>query len=83
MCSPSRYYLNLRIIRAKQLLKHTNLSIIEISIACGFVSNPHFSKCYRDYFGIPPREERLGMSSISEHEVGPSINEPTFASISI
>lgn len=83
MCSPSRYYLNLRIIRAKQLLKHTNLSIIEISIACGFVSNPHFSKCYRDYFGLPPREERLGMSSITEHKIEPSTNEPTFASISI
>ncbi|MCC4800315.1 GlxA family transcriptional regulator [Enterovibrio norvegicus] len=61
-CSPSRYYLHLRLSRARQLLTQTNLSVIEISIACGFVSTPHFSKCYRDYFGIPPREERLGLS---------------------
>ncbi len=62
-CSPSRYYLQLRLSRAKQLLKQTNLSVIEVSVACGFVSTPHFSKCYRDCFGIPPRHERQGISS--------------------
>ncbi len=58
-CTPSRYYLKLRLARARQLLKQTSLSIIEIATACGFVSTPHFSKCYRDYMGMPPREERL------------------------
>jgi AraC-like DNA-binding protein len=38
------------------------LSIIDVSLACGFVSAPHFSKCYRDFFGIPPREERRRFS---------------------
>lgn len=69
-CSPSRYYLHLRLSRAKQLLIQTNLSIIEISIACGFVSTPHFSKCYRDYYGIPPREERVGMRQDQEPTLG-------------
>ncbi|WP_028021931.1 choline metabolism transcriptional regulator GbdR [Enterovibrio calviensis] len=72
-CSPSRYYLHLRLSRARQLLNQTNLSIIEISIACGFVSTPHFSKCYRDYFGIPPREERLGLKHI---DVPPAVRDP-------
>lgn len=58
-CTPSRYYLKLRLARARQLLKQTSLSIIEISTACGFVSTPHFSKCYRFYMGMPPRDERL------------------------
>ncbi|EXJ11462.1 GlxA family transcriptional regulator [Nitrincola nitratireducens] len=62
-CSPSRYYLKLRLIRARQLLKQSGLSIIEVASACGFASTPHFSKCYREYFGIPPREERQGMHS--------------------
>ena len=57
-CVPSRYYLELRLNRARQLLLQTNLSIIDVSLVCGFVSAPHFSKCYRDFFGIPPREER-------------------------
>ncbi|MEQ6888725.1 GlxA family transcriptional regulator [Halomonas sp. CS7] len=63
-CSPSRYYLKLRLTRARQLLKQTAMSIIEVSSACGFVSTPHFSKCYREYFGIPPRDERLGSSRV-------------------
>ncbi|REC94855.1 GlxA family transcriptional regulator [Kushneria indalinina] len=59
-CSPSRYYLKLRLVRARQLLKQTSLSIIEVASVCGFVSTPHFSKCYREYFGVPPRGERSG-----------------------
>ncbi|WP_192035201.1 GlxA family transcriptional regulator [Halomonas sp. YLGW01] len=62
-CSPSRYYLKLRLTRARQLLKQTAMSIIEVASACGFVSTPHFSKCYREYFGLPPRDERLGIGS--------------------
>ncbi|WP_445156581.1 GlxA family transcriptional regulator [Halomonas sp. E14] len=61
-CSPSRYYLKLRLTRARQLLKQTPMSIIEVASACGFVSTPHFSKCYREYFNMPPRDERLGIS---------------------
>ncbi|WP_020681827.1 GlxA family transcriptional regulator [Marinobacterium rhizophilum] len=60
-CSPSRYYLKLRLTKARQLLKQTSMSIIEVASACGFVSTPHFSKCYREHIGIPPREERMGM----------------------
>ncbi|MBB3183952.1 transcriptional regulator GlxA family with amidase domain [Halomonas fontilapidosi] len=64
LCSPSRYYLKLRLTRARQLLKQTSISIIEVASACGFVSTPHFSKCYREFFGQPPRDERLGASAI-------------------
>jgi transcriptional regulator GlxA family with amidase domain len=59
-CSPSRYYLRLRLYRARQLLKQTSLSIIEVASLCGFVSTPHFSKCYRTHLGVTPREERAG-----------------------
>lgn len=62
-CSPSRYYLKLRLIRARQLLKQTSMSILEIGSVCGFVSTPHFSKCYRMHFGISPREERAGQEA--------------------
>lgn len=63
-CSPSKYYLKLRLLRARQLLKQSNLPIIEISTACGFVSTPHFSKCYREQMGVPPSEERSGNSRV-------------------
>ncbi|HCX86656.1 MAG TPA: AraC family transcriptional regulator [Gammaproteobacteria bacterium] len=58
-CVPTRYYLKIRLRRARALLLRSPRSIVDIAFACGFVSAPHFSKCYRDFFGIPPREERL------------------------
>ncbi len=57
-CSPSRYYLRLRLERARKLLKQSNMSIVEISMACGFISTPHFSRCYRKHIGVSPRDER-------------------------
>ena len=57
-CVPTRYYLELRLRRARELLLRSSRSIVDVAFSCGFVSPPHFSKCYRDYFGIPPREER-------------------------
>lgn len=57
-CSPAKYYLGLRLKRARQLLHQTRMSVMEVSISCGFVSATHFSKCYRDYFGVPPRNDQ-------------------------
>lgn len=57
-CTPTQYYLGLRLRNARLLLLQTEKSIVEISLACGFASAPHFSKCYRDLFGLPPRDER-------------------------
>ena len=57
-CVPTRYYLELRLERARQLLLQTSMPIVDIALACGFISAPHFSKCYRDTFSIPPRDER-------------------------
>ncbi len=56
--SPARYYLELRLSKARLLLLQTNMSVIDVALACGFVSASHFSKCYRDFFGRTPRRER-------------------------
>lgn len=59
--SPHRHYMELRITESRRLLQHSALSIMEVAIACGFVSVSHFSKCYSAYFNHPPsREVRLG-----------------------
>ncbi len=68
-CTPSKYYMKLRLFRARQLLKQTSMSIIDVAAACGFVSTPHFSKCYREHLGIPPREERRGIRSADAGEL--------------
>jgi transcriptional regulator GlxA family with amidase domain len=55
--TPQRYYLELRITEARRLLHHTEMSQVEVSVACGFVSPSHFSKCYSAYFGYRPSKE--------------------------
>ena len=56
--TPTRYYLELRLYRARALLTQTALSVLDVALACGFVSASHFSKCYREFFFKTPREER-------------------------
>ena len=63
---PTKYYLELRLRRARELLLQTSMSIMDITTACGFQSPPHFSKCYRNVFGYPPSAERQ-MNRAAQH----------------
>jgi transcriptional regulator GlxA family with amidase domain len=63
-CVPKRYYIELRLKRARELLLQTSMPIMAISTACGFQSPPHFSKCYRNHFGHPPTAERQARRGI-------------------
>lgn len=56
--TPQRYYMELRITEARRLLQHTELSQVDVLVACGFVSPSHFSKCYSSYFGYRPSKEK-------------------------
>lgn len=79
-CTPTQYYLGLRLRNARRLLLQTEKAIIDISLVCGFSSAPHFSKCYRDMFGLPPRDERrllLGRSKESSSEPPAAIGKET------
>ncbi|MCY1314561.1 HTH-type transcriptional regulator CdhR [compost metagenome] len=64
--TPPRYYMELRLTRARQLLQHTNKSLTEISIASGFMTLPHFSRCFREKFDVAPGQFR----SRSQFRVG-------------
>lgn len=55
---PTKYYLDMRLRRARTLLLQTAMSVMDIAVACGFQSPPHFSKCYRQLFGHTPSAER-------------------------
>ena len=56
--TPTGYYLKLRLRRSRQLLEHTDMSVMQVATACGFVSAPYFSRAYRNLFGRSPREDR-------------------------
>ncbi len=55
---PSRHYLQLRLQRSRELLQRSGQSVLQVALACGFTSGPHFSNAYRAAFGCTPREER-------------------------
>ena len=57
-CTPSRYYSQIRLARARELLHQTSMSLVEISALTGFVSSSHFSKSYKEQFGRSPSAER-------------------------
>jgi transcriptional regulator GlxA family with amidase domain len=57
-CVPKRYYLEMRLRRARELLLQTAMPIMDVTTSCGFKSPPHFSRCYRAQFGYPPSAER-------------------------
>ncbi len=56
--SPARYYLEVRLDRARHLLIQSSLPVVEVAIACGFISASHFSKCYRELYQESPQQER-------------------------
>jgi len=57
--SPARYYLEIRLDRARHLLVQSSMPVVEVAVACGFVSASHFSKCYRELYGRSPQQERV------------------------
>lgn len=56
--SPKRYYMELRLSKARNLLMQTDMSVINVALACGFASPSHFSKCYRAHYNTTPYRER-------------------------
>lgn len=56
--SPFAYLTDYRIRRACNLLSHTDLSITEIGIACGFESSSYFGKAFREKLDCSPKEYR-------------------------
>ena len=57
--SPARYYLEIRLDRARHLLVQSSMPVVEVAVACGFVSASHFSKCYRELYARSPQQERI------------------------
>ena len=56
-----RYYLELRLRAAQQLLRETSMSVVEIAVATGFGSSSQFSRAFHGHFGITPRNRREAM----------------------
>ena len=57
--TPAQFYLETRLERARHLLFQTDMPIMSVACATGFVSASHFTTCYRQMFGKTPRAERV------------------------
>lgn len=56
--TPIEYLIEIRIKRAKTLLRRKNISITDIAMRCGFGSSAHFSSCFQNRMGVTPTEYR-------------------------
>ena len=56
--TPSRFYLNVRLDRARELLQQTDMPVTAVGIACGFDSPTYFSRAYRLRFSLSPKADR-------------------------
>lgn len=54
-CSPQEYLVNLRMEKAKSLLRKTNMSINAISNALGYTDQLAFSKIFKKHYGVSPK----------------------------
>ena len=57
-CSPHQWLIQLRIERAKQMLRRGSIPLIEIAAACGFSSHAHLSRSFRKAVGVAPNQYR-------------------------
>lgn len=54
--SPLGYLQRIRIDKAVELLKNTDLSVKEVAYLCGYHSSQYFSRVFRQYAGVRPQE---------------------------
>lgn len=60
--TPQKYYLRMRLEHAHRLLTQSKMPLLDIAASCGFTSQSHFTKCYREQFDTTPSRARKSAS---------------------
>lgn len=68
--TPKQVYLQCRLNHARKLLRHSDMSVRETAIACGFSSISYFCRAYKQGFQIKPGQDRRLDYSLVEVHVG-------------
>jgi AraC family transcriptional regulator len=68
--SPHQFVLRHRVERAKVLLRVAELRMLDVAVACGFKTQQHFSRVFRQFCGISPTRYRLEQSPPSARTEG-------------
>lgn len=56
--TPHQYILHCRVEKAKSLLQHSELSLLEIAMRLGFCDQSHLGRCFKRIVGLTPRQFR-------------------------
>lgn len=56
--APKKYYMEMRLEKARHLLLQTEMSVTDIALSCGFDNPGHFSRAYRTAFSVTPMMQR-------------------------
>jgi AraC family transcriptional regulator len=56
--SPHQFVLHRRVDRAKEMLRAAELRVIDVAVACGFKTQQHFARVFRQLCGASPTEYR-------------------------
>lgn len=56
--TPHQFVLRAKVERAKEMLRSTESRVLDVAIACGFKTQQHFSRVFRQLYGASPTEYR-------------------------
>ena len=59
---PFDYLMDYRLERAREFLQNGKMSVTEIAMRCGFGSTSYFGSCFRQKYGISPRQYRKALA---------------------
>lgn len=74
--TPALYYRDIRLDRARGLVTQTDMPIAEVAMASGFASQVHFSRAYKERFGLPPSQDRVEGRVPFEYRAWPMHRKP-------
>jgi AraC-like DNA-binding protein/mannose-6-phosphate isomerase-like protein (cupin superfamily) len=74
--SPINYLIQVRLQKARKLLRETGLEIAEISSLTGFTDVSHFNKCFKNYIKITPYKYRSHYIHETNPVLGSTLAQP-------
>ncbi len=61
--SPAKYIMGRKLEKARKLLRHSDHSISEVALECGFSTLTHLSKVFQRHFQVSPSHYRMSQKS--------------------
>jgi transcriptional regulator GlxA family with amidase domain len=70
--TPRNYRMHLRLERAKWMIEHTDISVTDVGLECGFGDCSHFSRAFSSHFKTSPSRLRHVKPATAETDQAPA-----------